>query len=178
MPQVSRLLSGVPSCRCEHFLRNRYALWHHGHAEMAFCKKNVNHTAPVCRHTAHRSHAKMTCNMGTSTVEEACCSRCIPSYGLLLQLSDSMALLSFTCPHTLDLRVSRCLTHDCRRALGAAAAAAALSLAVPQGAQAIIKGYEPMAAIKGKDYGKERQRCAHPFCSALHCHVWLPQIMS
>ena len=47
---------------------------------------------------------------------------------------------------------------SCRRALGGAAAAAALSLALPQAAHAIVKGYEPMAAIKGKDYGKERQR--------------------
>ena len=45
-----------------------------------------------------------------------------------------------------------------RRELGAVAAAAALSLAVPQAAQAVVKGYEPMEAIKGKDYGKERQR--------------------
>ncbi|CAL5227439.1 g10404 [Coccomyxa viridis] len=45
-----------------------------------------------------------------------------------------------------------------RRALGAAAAAAALTLAVPQAAQAIVKGFEPMEGIKGKDYGKERQR--------------------
>ena len=29
---------------------------------------------------------------------------------------------------------------------------------LPQAAQALIKGYEPMTALKGKDYGKERQR--------------------
>ena len=50
------------------------------------------------------------------------------------------------------------LLHMFRRELGAAAAAAMVSLAIPQAAQAVVKGYEPMEAIKGKDYGKERQR--------------------
>jgi hypothetical protein len=43
--------------------------------------------------------------------------------------------------------------------LGAAAAGAALlAHAPPAGAE--VKGYEPMSALKGKDYGKERQRRA------------------
>ena len=63
-----------------------------------------------------------------------------------------------------------------RRALGAAAAAAALSLLVPQTAQAIIKGYEPMAAIKGKDYGKERQRSVHDIVCVLHAHCSLMEL--
>ncbi|CAK0754977.1 Peptidyl-prolyl cis-trans isomerase fkbp19, chloroplastic [Coccomyxa viridis] len=45
-----------------------------------------------------------------------------------------------------------------RRALGAAGAAGAVLMLLPQAAQALIKGYEPMTALKGKDYGKERQR--------------------
>ncbi|KAK9841771.1 hypothetical protein WJX81_001978 [Elliptochloris bilobata] len=41
--------------------------------------------------------------------------------------------------------------------LGAAAAGAALLTLAPP-AHAEVKGYEPMSALKGKDYGKERQR--------------------
>ena len=53
------------------------------------------------------------------------------------------------------LRFSLC-SH--RRALGAAGAAGAVLMLLPQAAQALIKGYEPMTALKGKNYGKERQR--------------------
>lgn len=38
------------------------------------------------------------------------------------------------------------------------AAAGASVLFVPDAANAVVKGFEPMAAIKGKDYGKQRQR--------------------
>jgi hypothetical protein len=44
-----------------------------------------------------------------------------------------------------------------RVALAAAAVGAAL-LASAGPSQALVKGFEPMAALKGKDYGKERQR--------------------
>ncbi|KAK9916742.1 hypothetical protein WJX75_006484 [Coccomyxa subellipsoidea] len=37
------------------------------------------------------------------------------------------------------------------------AAAGAAVLFVPDAAHAVVKGFEPMAAIKGKDYGKQRQ---------------------
>ena len=38
-------------------------------------------------------------------------------------------------------------------------AAAVLALSAAAGpAAALVKGFEPMAALKGKDYGKERQR--------------------
>lgn len=63
----------------------------------------------------------------------------------------------------------------CRRALGAAAAAAALSLAVPQAAQAIVKGFEPMEGIKGKDYGKERQRYPGSALSDVACNCGSPR---
>ena len=53
------------------------------------------------------------------------------------------------------LRFSLCSR---RRALGAAGAASTALMLLPQAAQALIKGYEPMTALKGKDYGKERQR--------------------
>ena len=60
--------------------------------------------------------------------------------------------------HRQDVTSSSLLLVWYRRALGTAAAAAALSLTVPQAAQALVKGFEPMEGIKGKDYGKERQR--------------------
>ena len=44
--------------------------------------------------------------------------------------------------------------------LGAAAAAAALIPAAL--ADAVVEGYSPMSALKGKDYGKSRMTCA-PF---------------
>ena len=56
---------------------------------------------------------------------------------------------------TMPLRSS---LGSCRRALGAAGAASTILMLLPQAAQALIKGYEPMTALKGKDYGKERQR--------------------
>lgn len=31
-------------------------------------------------------------------------------------------------------------------------------VSMPKDALALVKGFEPMEAIKGKDYGKERQR--------------------
>lgn len=43
---------------------------------------------------------------------------------------------------------------DRRQALALLASAAAAAAAAP--AQAVIKGYEPMPALKGKDYGKPR----------------------
>ena len=45
-----------------------------------------------------------------------------------------------------------------RRAASGAAAAALLLLGAAGPAAALVKGFEPMAALKGKDYGKERQR--------------------
>ncbi len=45
-----------------------------------------------------------------------------------------------------------------RRSQLLSVAAGAALLAVPGAAHAIVKGFEPMAAIKGKDYGKQRQR--------------------
>ena len=47
----------------------------------------------------------------------------------------------------------------CRRAVSGAAAAAVLLLGAAGPSAALVKGFEPMAALKGKDYGKERQRC-------------------
>ncbi|EIE26455.1 FKBP-like protein [Coccomyxa subellipsoidea C-169] len=44
-----------------------------------------------------------------------------------------------------------------RRSQLLSVAAGAALLAVPDAAHAIVKGFEPMAAIKGKDYGKQRQ---------------------
>lgn len=41
-----------------------------------------------------------------------------------------------------------------------AAAAAALIPAAPAGA--VVEGYSPMTALKGKDYGKSRMTCASP----------------
>ena len=45
-----------------------------------------------------------------------------------------------------------------RQAVLCAAGAALLALGPP--ALAEVKGFEPMSALKGKDYGKERQRQA------------------
>ena len=43
--------------------------------------------------------------------------------------------------------------------MSGAAAAAVLLLGAAGPSAALVKGFEPMAALKGKDYGKERQRC-------------------
>lgn len=55
-----------------------------------------------------------------------------------------------------------CRSLQRRQALLSAAAAGAALLALAPPALAEVKGYEPMSALKGKDYGKERQRRAVP----------------
>ena len=72
----------------------------------------------------------------------------------------------------MPLRFSLCSR---RRALGAAGTASTVLMLLPQAAQALIKGYEPMTALKGKDYGKERQRlCScllHPLLQSATMHL-------
>lgn len=51
-----------------------------------------------------------------------------------------------------------CRSVQRRQAILSAAAAGAALLALAPPALAEVKGYEPMSALKGKDYGKERQR--------------------
>ena len=64
----------------------------------------------------------------------------------------------------------------CRRALGAAAAAAALSLAVPQAAQAIVKGFEPMEGIKGKGLRQGAAKVSWQCIIRCRLQLWLSEM--